>query len=238
MLKLTIDTKELRAFEADLLQLAKRGLPYATRKTINDLAWKAREEWQESLGKTFILRNQFTRRSILVEQARGSKIQEQQSAVGSVAQYMLTQEEGGTLRGRGQSKPVPTVAARVSGSLKKLVSRPNRMSRIQLKARHGNSQAQRNAVQIAQSKKSGSKFVYLEKGAKRGIFRRFGGKRTTRLVLVQNLSHRTVTIRPRETMGPAVQRALLWGPQFYYQALQFQLARAKSPLRNVTIQRA
>lgn len=228
MLRIEIDTRQLRLLEADLLMLAKRGLPYATRQTINDLAFKARGEWQALLGKKFILRNQFTTRSIRVEQARSLEIGDQQAIVGSVAAYLLTQEEGGTLRGRGQSKPVPTLAARVSGSLKKLVSRPNRMSRIQLKARHGRSQQQRNAIQIAQAQKSGSKFVYLEKGAKRGIFRRFGGKRSTRLVLVQNLSHRSVTIKARETMGPAVQASLGWGQRLYQRALEAQLARART----------
>ena len=226
---LTIDTRQLKRFEADLIALNKRGLPYATRKAVNGLAWRARSEWQDAISKTFTLRNQFTARSIRVEQAKGSIIRNQQSVVGSVAPYMLTQEQGGMLTGKGgQSKPVPTTAARIGKAQKKLVSRPNRMGRIQLKARRGKSQSQRNAVQIAQAKKSSSKFAYLEKGGKRGIFKVGGGKRSTRLTLVQVLSHRTVAIKRKRTMQPAVTKALKWGPAFYGQALQEQLLRART----------
>lgn len=226
---LTIDLRQLKRFQADLVELNKRGLPYATLKTVNGLAWRARSEWQDGISKTFTLRNQFTARSIRVEQARGLKIADQQSVVGSVAPYMLTQEEGGILSGKsGQSKPVPTTAARVGKSEKKLVSTPNRMSRIQLRARRGKSQSQRNAIQIAQAKKSSSKFAYLENGGKRGIFKIGGGKRSTRLTLVQVLSHSNVTIKSKRTMEPAVNRALKWGPAFYGQALQEQLLKART----------
>lgn len=226
---LKVDTRELEHYQEDLAALNRRGLPYATRKTLNDLAWKSRSEWQAEIARTFTLRNQFTERSIRVEQAKGANTRDQQSVVGSVAQYMLTQEEGGVLHGKsGQSKPVPTTAARIGGSEKKVVSRPNRMSRIQLRARRGQSQAQRNAIQVMQAQRAGSKFAFIEKGSKRGIFRVMGGKRSLRLRLIQNLSHSTVTIKRQTTMQPAVQRALLWGPSFYRDALQAQLLRAKT----------
>ncbi len=226
---LIVDIRDLKRFEAELLLLAKRGLPYATRKTLDDLAWRARSEWQDQLAKTFTLRNQFTQRSILVDRAKGANIAQQQSVVGSVAPYMLTQEQGGVVAGKGgRSKPVPTTAARVGKSAKKLVSKPNRISRIQLRARAGKNERQRNAIQIALAKKSSKKFAYIEKGHKRGIFRVGGGKRSTRLTLLQNLSHRSVKIEPQLTMQPAVSRALKWGPVFYRAALLSQLARARA----------
>jgi hypothetical protein len=226
---LSVDLRQLKQFERDLEALHKRGLPQATRQAVNDLAWKARAEWQEELKESFTLRNQFTGRSIRVEPARSSKITDQQSVVGSVAPYMLTQEEGGVLTGKGgASKPVPTTAARIGKSEQRLVSRPNRMQSIRLQARHGQGERQRNAIQIELAKRSGRKFAYIEKGRKRGIFRVTGGKRATRLTLLQNLSHRSVTIRPQLTMQPAVERALAFGPLFYRDALLAELARARS----------
>lgn len=226
---LKVDTRQLKRFEADLAALTKRGLAQATRQTVNDLAWEARAEWQEEIEKTFTLRNQFTGRSIRVEQTRTLKITAQQSVVGSVAPYMVTQEEGGVIPGQGgAAKPIPTTAARIGKSEKRVVSKPNRMRNIRLEARQGQGKAQRNAIQIELARRSGRKLAYIEKGRKRGIFRVTGGKRRVRLTLLQNLSHRSVSIRPRPTMQPAVERALKVAPSVYQDALLAQLARART----------
>ena len=53
------------------------------------------------MGRTFVLRNQWTVRTVRVEGARGLDVRTMQSTVGSLAPYLETQEQGGTVRGKG-----------------------------------------------------------------------------------------------------------------------------------------
>ncbi len=224
-----IDTRGLKRLEKDLVSLNRRGLPHATRNTLNSMAFDAREEWQGEVRKKMTLRNRYTLSSIQVEKARGTDIRSQRSIVGSVAPYMDEQEKGGVVgnSGVGTGKAIPTNAARIGRSHDRLVSRPNKVSSIRLAARRGKSQKQRNAIQIQQVKEGKSKFAYLESANRKGIYRVKGKTRTT-ITMVQDLSKRKVLIPKNPTMQAAVMRSTLRAPRYYAKELRRQLQMLKS----------
>jgi hypothetical protein len=222
------DTKELKQFERDLYALNKRGFPYAIKNSLDALAFDARKEWQGEIRSEMTLRNKFTEGSIRVEKASGNNLQSMRSVVGSIAPYMATQEHGGDVKGKSGNKAIPTDSARSGKSHSRLVTRPNKMARIQLAARKGKTQKQRNAIQVSEAKRTGSKFAYLEVGAKRGIFRVTGGKRRSRLELIQSLTHTVAKVPKNPTMVTAVERAVRGVGSHYRKALVFQLEKART----------
>lgn len=223
-----VDTKDLKRYQRDLLKMSREALPYATKQTVNDVAFQARREWQHEITSSFTLRNKFTANSIRVVPTRAKTISQQEAIVGSIAPYMGTQEKGGVIRGKGQGKAIPTKSARVGSSPSRLVRRPNKVSKIKLHNRTGGSERQRNAAQIRKAATSGNKFAYIEKGAKRGIFQVKGRSKGIKLTLIHNLSKPRVTIKPEPTMEPAMKRASKFVPRAYHTALTFQLHRLKT----------
>ena len=128
-----VDTKDIIRFEKDLKRLNKKGLPFATRNTLNSLAFEARRNALGIVEKEFVERNRFTARSLRVEKAVGLNINRQESFMGSTASYMEIQEFGGTLRKKGRvGRPIPTSFSSGEGrssTRRRLVRSPNKFNR-------------------------------------------------------------------------------------------------------------
>ena len=112
----------------NLKVINKKSIPHATRFTLNNLAYKSQQEAQKLTEKDFINRNKFTKKSLRFEKANGINIRKMNSFVGSVADYMRLQEEGGL----SKSKSVPSLGSRVSKNEKKMVSRAKYISKMGL----------------------------------------------------------------------------------------------------------
>jgi hypothetical protein len=193
--------KDLKTFRAS-------ALPFAIRNSLNASAFLARKEWQQELRESFTLRNKYTERSVLVERASGKVTGAMVAKVGSVAPYMLTQEQGGTVRGRSGHKGIPTAPAAGQGegaARTKLVRAGNRLSALNLRKAHGATKKQRNAVALAMARRRGERVVLLERprGGK-GIFRLMGGRRKLRVRMLWDFSRGSVQV-PAE---PTLQRTL------------------------------
>lgn len=227
----------LQQLRRSLSIYARRGLPHAGRNALNGIAFAAREEWQRQAASKMTLRNTWTTRSMRVVKARGINLRGMESVVGSVADYMATQEDGGVERKRGKhGVSIPTSVAsgegRGANPRQRLVRRPNRLGSIQLAARPGKTSRQRNAIAISQARASGRKYVFLDLGRRRGIFRVSGGKRRPKIDMVWDLTRPTVRIPATHTLQrtldainpsrtiPIMQRALME-----------QLQRAQLPRR-------
>ena len=136
---ITIDNDGVMKLADKLEKMSGRAIPYATRSALNKAAFFARGEAQEVIGRNMIERNKWTRRSVMVQTAKGLNINKQESEVGSVQDYMETQEYGGTVTGRGKTKPIPTgYAAGQDGQRKrtKVPTRVNKMRNIRVGSRN------------------------------------------------------------------------------------------------------
>src|SRR5688500_5442350 len=108
---LTVEWKGLKELVRDLKTAREKALPYAVKTSLNTAAFEARKVWQGEIRRSFTNRNAFTERSVLVERASGNDARRMFATVGSTAPYMGTQEEGGTVKGRGKRKAIPGPAA-------------------------------------------------------------------------------------------------------------------------------
>jgi hypothetical protein len=228
---ITIDDRELKEFEADLKTFARRAFPFATKSTVNGLAFKARSIAQEGLKRDLVLRNRFTVQSVQVDQTRTLDVRRQAAAVGSIAPYMEVQEFGG-IKTKSGSEGVSISTGYSAGQENakprtRLPRKANKLENITLKKRRGKriSRKQQNLLAIKQAAASGSKFIFLDLGRRQGIFKVIGGKRRPKIKMVHDLTSQSVVIPKSPWLLPAVTEAQLSGPEIYKKALAFQLKR-------------
>ena len=239
-----IDTKKIEHLESALILMNKKALPYATKHALDATAWDARANAQNLISEEFVTRNRWTRGSIRVEKARVEPIQRQQSAFGTKAPYMRTQEKGGTKTpSRGEHVPIPTSKAagqaRTQRPRTKMVQRPRRMSAIKLRRRYrGPAKVGKQPIvaEINAARAAGDKFVYLEfdTGTK-GIFEMRGGAPRdrrgwspgSRIDMVVDLSRHSVRIPKHRWMRPSADKTRRSNVTLdaYSKALSFQIHR-------------
>lgn len=226
---------EIRFFSPDLIDLrnklysfAARGVPHAARNALNRSAFRAREQWQREIFFSLTLRNRWTERSIQVNRAGGLNIAAMEAKVGSTADYMRTQEEGGVERKKHKvGVPIPTpISSGERGNPRRRLVRPmHRLPNIQLRPRIGATQKQRNAIAIEGARRAGKKHVFLELERKKGIFRLSGGKRRTKIELVHDLSRTSVRIPATHTLQDALRNVQRHLPDIAVRAMVEQLER-------------
>jgi hypothetical protein len=229
---ITIDLSDLRRLEKDLKTMADKAVPFAVRNSLNRSAFEGRRIWQAEIQDEFILRNRFTANSVRVEQARGLNVNRMEAALGSIAPYMDTQEFGGRRTGGGRhGAPIPTAVAagQAQGTAPRtrLVRGAHKLGAIQLtsRGRGTGSKRQRNAIAIKQAAKAGNKYVFLELENSKGLFKITGGRRKPRIVMVWDISKRSLIIPPSPTLGPTLKRLEPKMLSIHYQALLEQLKR-------------
>jgi hypothetical protein len=232
VIKVNADTKAMGLYAQDLKKLSTVAIGFAVAQAMTDVARQAEREWKQELSERFTLRNRWTQGSIRSIGAKPVPGGTTHSTVGSMAPYLRTQEDGGTLHGKnGGAKSIPVDWARVGKSHAKLVAKPNQARNIDLLPGRAKSSRRRNASAITQATRKGRKYVFLEKGNKRGIFKLTGGKKNPKLNLVQTLSHDSVRIKRASTMEPAAMTAVKFAPQAYRSAFSYQLYRLRTYTR-------
>lgn len=227
-----VDDSEVQQFESDLDKFAHRALPFATRATLNTLAFTTQKFGREEVRNKMVTRNQFTERSIQVDKATGLNMQSQEAVVGSTEEYMETQEFGGTKRKSGEKGVAiaTTYSAGQGMSVQprtRLPKRPNKLATIRLRhtSLRASSRRQRNLIAVKEAAKSGSKYVYLDLSRRQGIFKVVGGKRRPQVRMVHDMTRNSVRIPKNPWLSPATDRAVKMRDKIYGDALKFQLRK-------------
>lgn len=230
-----IDNKDIIKLEKKLKYLSYRSLPFATKQTLNDAAFQTQKIAKADITKKMIQRNKFTLQSIRVNKASGLDIRRQQSIIGSTADYMEIQEFGGQEKKSSKvGKPIATSYSSGEGQntqpRMRLPVRTNKLQNIQLKRQRFKykGRKQQNAILVREASKSNNKFVYLDLGQTKGIFKVVGKKKSIKVRMVHDLSRSSVTISKNPWLKPATDETLRMLPAFYADALRFQLRRLKS----------
>lgn len=217
-----IQSQEIRNLERQLNTLARQSMPYVTQRTLNDTAFDAMAAIKANIAGSMTLRNTWTQRSIRVEKSGRGSIASQRAIVGSTADYMVDQEFGGVKRGR--SIPTSYSAGQTGSNRTRVPRKANRITNIALVTRYasrGRSNKQRNFLAV----RSREKFVYMDLGHRRGIFKITGSKKTPKINMVQDLTRSSTPIPKNPTIGPGFNEALTRLPAYYADALRFQLRR-------------
>jgi hypothetical protein len=223
-----VDTKGLKKLERTLFQVRAKAMPFATRQTINDLAFGSQAQWKRELPSKMKLRSPHTIRSVQVDKAGSTlQISQQRATVGSVADYMDEQEFGATQAKKGKhGVPIPAAApgARLTrGRVPK--SRQLRAIHTITPAKGARGRQVASALAMAE-KRGGPQFAYLKlRPGREGIYQLNPGNKKLAIRKVWDLSKQSITIRPRPTMGPAVQLMASRRMHIHAINLQFQLQR-------------
>lgn len=136
-MQLRVDSDELISFTNRLEILGKNKFPSAVRATLNDLAFDVKlNTMPDSAEKEFIRRDKnFFKANSTVNMAKGFEVRSMQSMVGffhkkkgnQAVDDLEQQEEGGKIGGRSF---IATDKARITGSIKRKVSKRNQAKRI------------------------------------------------------------------------------------------------------------
>lgn len=226
-LGIKVDLHDFRRLVRELDKVSKVALPFAVRRTLNDLAFEGRKEWQREMRSAFVLRNDWTTRRLLVEKVKGGTVASMRSTLLSPDAYLIKQEIGGT-----ENHSVPTGVATAEGRganpRRKLVRQPNKVSAIALgQSRPRGNRRQRNAIAVHVAQKKGLKFVYLEGTKRKGLFRIKGGKRNPTLDMVWDTTKKSHRVQPTPTLARAVRKVEAKMPALMTSALIEQLKRHK-----------
>lgn len=231
---LEIQSDDIKKMQLALERVASAALPYAERSALNSAAFYTQRAARERIREDFINRSRFTERSVRVAQARrpGSP-----AIVGSIADYMETQEFGGTKTARGDGLVIPTAySAGETGKRTRLPRPANRFKRIKLaktRGRVAKTRAQSVIFAVQDAVTTGKRTVFLDLKKRRGIYKVVGGRKSFKrgwpkgasIRLLHDLSRRRVSIGSRPWLAPAVAEANARMPEFYFEALKFQLRR-------------
>jgi hypothetical protein len=112
--------------------LNKKLMPEAVAETLNTIAQNVNDGSKKNLESEFIIRNQYTLRSLRVSKSRPKpKINTMYSWAGSISPYLGIQETGGERKpAAGKRLPVPTETSR-GGDWKRPILPRLRMARIE-----------------------------------------------------------------------------------------------------------
>lgn len=174
-MQIKADFQEIKKLENFLDKFNRTSIKYATRNTLNTLAFDVRKQAQGFIQDNFINRNKWTVNSVQVNMAKGFNIDNMQSEAGSTQGYMEMQEVGGRAKPKtGKHLPIPTQAARTANQRNRLVSRANKLNNIVLRDKRKlsfiDNKRQRAVGIIYNAKLNNYKHFYLDLGNTKGIF--------------------------------------------------------------------
>lgn len=234
MLDISVQIRGIDGMQRDLETLAKRSLPFAARETVNTLAFEGRKIWQEEIRGSLTLRNKFTERRVLVERARGLRMNDMEATLGHTEPYMALLEDGRPQKAAKRFRPIPTehAAGQAKGSLaggrKRAVRAANVITKLgSLKfKRSGRGRKADNARAVQTAIKTGKRLALLDMGRRKGIYRVMGSKRNPTIRKLYDLTRR-VTPKPQvPTLARTLKRTLILGPSIAHGALLKQLRRS------------
>jgi hypothetical protein len=222
-----IDVRQVRNLEHSLDQLNDRGIAFAQRNAINDMAFATMRESKDKIREDFINRDRWTVNSIRVDRALSTR---DSSEVGSTERYMAHQEFGHTSTEHTQiATPAAAGESNRARVRRKVVRRANRMANISLgnRRRSQGSRAQQNIIALKEAKADGRKFVYLDRGRVKGIYRVMGTMRKPKARMVQNMSRRVAVVPRHPWLAPSTAKVVANTPEIYHNRLQQQLDRIR-----------
>lgn len=229
---ISVDDKDIKKLERDLKTFADRAYPFATKNTLNNAAFTSQKMARRDVTIKMIERNKFTGQSIQVDQARTLNVRRQAATVGSVADYMEDQEFGAVKSKRGaEGVAIPTTyssgEAMTANIRRRLPRKANTLRNIQLqrKGKRGRTRQQQNLIAIQEAASSTRKYVFLDLGKRKGIFKVIGGRRKPKIRMVHDLTEQVVTIPRNPWLKPVIDTVSLKIPEIHAKSLRFQLKR-------------
>lgn len=245
-MKISVDTRDFRTLESHLKTFKASAHPFATKAMLNKTAFEAQDIARKRLRFGFVLRNKHAIQSIRVNPTKTLRVNQQAAVIGSTADYMETQEFGGTNVKKGRHGVVLPTSFSAGQSEKsrprfKLARPSNKLRRLRLSRGStrptGQPKDRKQAFlfKVQDAISSGGR-VFFHKGQRgraTGIYRVKGGRKGfkrgwpkgARVKLLHRIEHTAYTIPRKPWLGPTVDVARKRMPRLYTDALRFQLKR-------------
>jgi len=237
MLTIKMDKRPIESLENDLDKFHDRALPYAARDTLNNMAYETSRIAKKNADRLFVMRNQFTSRSIQFERTQSLDMRRMASHAGSLQEYMREQEEGFTRHKKGKhGVPVPTsYAAGQEGAVprSKPIRRGHWMNRLRMSRnrRKAATKGQDIVLAVQNAIATGDRVVFLPLRHK-GIYRVLGGRQTERgwpkgakLKMLYSLEDSTIRTEPRRWLEPSARLVISKRDEYYRKAVLRQIER-------------
>jgi hypothetical protein len=228
---LDADLSQVEKFTKELGKFAKRAVPFAQMMTMNEAAFQGRREAIGVIEQKMTTRSAFTKRSIQVRKATKAH---PEAVLGSTQRYMLDQEFGATKVAKGsQGVAIATSYAAGEGDTarprKRLPRKANALRNIQLKntRARGKTKKQHQFAKVRETIRSGQRFVFLDLGRTKGVFRVIGKGKRARIRMVSDMSRKSVVIPARPWLAPAVAATEPQMAGMYIKQLQKQVKRQR-----------
>ena len=227
-----VDLIEVKEFENKLKDMRLKSFPFATKGAINGYAFATQKIARQTISENMIERNKFTKQSIRVIHTRTLKMSAQESEVGSIATYMADQEFGAT-KGKGRNKHgvrlTTSYAAGQDGAKPrtKLARGSNDIRKISLNKGKikAKTRRQKNLVAVRNAAKTNQRYVFIDTGRKKAIYRVIGGKKNPRVKMVHDLTRQSVEIKKNPWLFPSVRKVQPMMESIYKRELQRQIDR-------------
>lgn len=234
-----IDDSQVKRLERDLLTFAHKAYPFATKETLNGMAFQGQKLARANVKNQMITRNRWTEGSIKVEKSKTLILSQQASMLGSVEEYMRDQEFGAFQAKTGkEGVSIPTSFSSGEGEnaqpRMKMPTTRHRMRNIRLSGkgrRTPKTRKQAVLFRVQDAVTSGRRLTFLDLGKRQGIFRVVGGSKKfkrgwpdgARLRMVYDMTHQSVFI-PRNSWLEPASKAVDPRP-IYLEAMRFQARR-------------
>jgi hypothetical protein len=198
-------------------------LGIAEKNTLNDMAFYAQKKARKIQAKKLTLRNKWTIKGTLVQKAR--RIGDS-AYMGSVRDYMLRQEYGGTHKPKTGSRSVPVYSPYATSNKlgsnppKRLPTRRNRLKNLKKVDVASRSLRNVSAKRVfGAHNKYGSSSLMLHKGV---LWRKKGkGKH----VPIWNFNTPNIRVKKHDSIFPAGEGAMKVGQMFFNKNLKYQLRK-------------
>ena len=215
---LKIDDKGLKAGFVDF----KKANTIAVRNTLNIQAALSRKNYIRNMENEFTTRNTFTRRSIQFDKADQADIFLMESRVGSKAEYMALQEEGGRKRPKKGTRLAIGERPARGGSSASVILRSNYLRRMKnasmVSGSFKKSYSSRKARAVARMAIGFKTKKFIKK--RDGIyvvksFRARNGKVKVRMSRIYSLTQTSVRIKPTHLLERSIKKPVNDGPNIH-----------------------
>lgn len=233
MFDMKLDKEGLEQLENKVDKINSKALPIATQFALNKMAMETRKQSIEDLDEDFTVRNKWTQRGMLFQKVdRTLDIKKMKSEVGSIRDYMRSQQEGFY-----EDQPaVPQTAARTSQSNRRPIARPNRFPNFKksnktLSMRNIHNERQYRVRAVQHAIETNQRFLVMTFNKKKGIYKVVGGKKGTKwgwpenakTKLMYHLEDKNIWVPKRPWLEKAAKKQQNKFFVYYQDALQFQL---------------
>ncbi len=231
----TVDVTDVKKFGSVLKSLSHNQLRFASKSTLNDVAFEARRQGQQWAQDNWTLRSKWVQSRMQVKKATATS---QESWFGGRnakrdnrgAEMLKSQHEGDHMMGKGKhGKSVPTNKARIGGNYNRNVRKPNKIREINRVKHIRGRGRQKLYAGASEAARKGYKFAFMQtaQGGEMYFLEKRDGRKPPKITTIHRQYAKGVKIKKTDWLTSSAKKAVSKAPMFARKNFKFEVARAK-----------